>query len=1136
MPVPGLTILTLPRWIARFVPDSIHAGDAYLRRRAAVIVASTLALVVTAVLYAVVHTVLVNNSAASVVLLAGGALGGAAPFLLRRTGSVTLAGNWLLTCLAVTVLATALLSGQQGIHILSWCVCVPIVSVCALGWRWAAVWAAIAFAMFLVGTTLPVPFPSPADHAPELNIRLFRMTALMGLLLVMIAVTLVYERWSGQTERELHRHQQHLDDLVGARTQGLTEANEALRQEVAERRRVQEALAESEQKYRLLAENLKDVVLTISITGRLLYCSPVIREFGGYHPEDVVGTHISRYLARKHELLRALRLLKTIAIDRTAASIEVLYKPRNASPFYVEVTGKPLIRDGHVTAIQCVMRDISARRQEEQERLNRLERQRGQQGILLTLATHPAIAEGDLAGAAQAVTQMAAVALDVDRVSVWLLEDDDHQLLCRDLHERAAHTHASGTVLAVADFPAYFQALVADRTIAASDARTDPRTSELAEPYMVPLGIVSMLDCPIRMGGRVMGVVCHEVRGEPRAWSPDDIAFAGQVADQMAQALANRQRREVEHALRENERRMATLMSNLPGMAYRCRNDDTWTMEFCSEGCFALTGYTAADLIANRRASYNDLIHPDDRASVRGGVHAGLRERRPFRLVYRIRSADGAQKWVWEQGQGVWDPDGSFLWLEGFVADITERKQAELQLQEKHRQLRDVLRRERASTAQLETALHQLKAQQETLQAVNAELSVSREAAEAASRSKSEFLANMSHEIRTPMTAILGYLDLIREGCEHTCAYGRDSLLEHMNTVTRNGEHLMQIISDILDLSKIEAGKFEIERLRCAPAQILAEIESLMRFRAVGKGLGFVVDWDGPIPEWIETDPTRVRQILVNLVGNAVKFTEVGEIRVTGRLLDPPSDAATSRSPAIEFAVTDTGIGIAEDQKQRLFEPFTQLNTTATRQFGGTGLGLSISRRLARMLGGEIVADSTPGRGSTFRVRISAGSLEGVRIFSASQARAQLRAVKTSAPEPVAVTTVACRILLAEDGPDNQKLIGLILRKAGAEVTVAENGRVAVDAALAAERDGRPFDLVFMDMQMPELDGYEATRLLRARGYHRPIVALTAHAMTHDRDRCLRAGCNDYVTKPVARQALIEMVRRHVRPQAAPVT
>ncbi|MBN1514151.1 MAG: PAS domain S-box protein [Phycisphaerae bacterium] len=1129
-------ILTLPRWIERFVPDSVDEEDPRARRRAGVIVAGSLALFFAGMLYGILHSALLGNTTASVTLLAGVGCGGVAPVLLRRTGSVVLAGNWLLTWLAVAVTATAIVTGREAIHVLSWCVCVPMLSVCILGRRWALVWTGVVLALCVAGVAVSSYMPSPADHAPEWNVRFLRMSSLMGLVLVMLAIPLLYERWNGQAEHELRRHQERLDELVSERTQGLVEANQTLRQEVTERRRVQEDLAESEQRYRLLTENLKDVVMTISTTGNVLYCSPVIREFAGYDPEQVIGTHISAYLARKDELRHALRLMQNVAIERTSASLEVLYQSARGDAFYVEVTGKPLIRDGNVTAIQCVMRDIGARRREEEERLSHLERQRGQQGILLTLATHPAIAEGDLAAAARTVTQLAAMALKVDRVGVWLLEEDDRQLRCRDLHERAAHTHISGATLALTDFPAYFRALVADRAIDASDARTDPRTSELAGPYMVPLGIVSLLDSPIRLGGRVVGVVSHEVRGEPRVWSPDDIAFAGQVADQMAQALANRQRRDAEQALHENERRMATLLSNLPGMAYRCRNDGDWTMEFCSEGCLALTGLAAADLVDNRRRSYNNLVHPDDRAAVWDGVQAGLRERRPFRLVYRIKSADGVLKWVWEQGQGVWAPDGSLLWLEGFVADITERRQAELKLEQKHQQLREVLERERAGAMQLETAMNQLKAQQEALQTINEELSVSQEAAEAASRSKSEFLANMSHEIRTPMTAILGYLDLIREGCEHTCTYGREALLEHMNTVTRNGEHLMQIISDILDLSKIEAGKFEVERVRCAPARILTEIESLMRFRATGKGLGFVVDWDGPIPEWIETDPTRVRQILVNLVGNAVKFTEVGEVRVAGRLLNEPSDVAGVQSPAIEFAVMDTGIGIAEDQKQHLFEPFTQVNTAATRQFGGTGLGLSISQRLARMLGGEIVVESTPGRGSTFRVRISAGSLKGVRILSASQARTQLRAVKTSPPEPGAVTTVTCRILLAEDGPDNQKLIGLILRKAGAEVTVAENGRVAVDEALAAERDGRPFDLVFMDMQMPELDGYEATRVLRSRGYHRPIVALTAHAMTHDRDRCLHAGCNDYVAKPVARQALIEMVRRYARPQPVPST
>ena len=576
-------------------------------------------------------------------------------------------------------------------------------------------------------------------------------------------------------------------------------------------------------------------------------------------------------------------------------------------------------------------------------------------------------------------------------------------------------------------------------------------------------------------------------------------------------------RKQAEEALRESERRLATLLSNLPGMGYRCRNERDWTMEFVSEGCAELTGYEPADLVGNARASYGDLIHPDDQQLVWDTTQAALVNRGPYRLVYRIRTAGGEEKWVWEQGRGVHAPDGNLLGLEGFVADITERKRAELEVSAKNVQMRDLLKRERRASLQLEVAMNQLQAQQEDLKNINRELEEARVAAEAASRTKSEFLANMSHEIRTPMTAILGYVELIAEGCARTCGFGEQSVGEHIRTIARNAEYLMQIVNDILDLSKIEAGKLQIERVRCEVPELLTDIESLMQARAAGRGLQFTLEFEGAVPQSIETDPTRLRQILLNLVGNAIKFTEIGSVRLAVR---------RTAEQRLQFDVSDTGIGMSSEQISRLFQPFSQGDSSTSRRFGGTGLGLMISKRLAEMLGGDVTVKSQMGAGSTFQVTIATGSLAGVALVKSGPVRA-LRASPAPDPAPPPQRLTG-RILLAEDGPDNQRLIAFILRKGGAEVETASNGRIAVEKALAAEHAGRPFDLVLMDMQMPELSGYEATRALRQLGFTRPIIALTAHAMASDREKCLAAGCDDYASKPIDRAALKALVARHL--------
>jgi PAS domain S-box-containing protein len=431
--------------------------------------------------------------------------------------------------------------------------------------------------------------------------------------------------------------------------------------------------------------------------------------------------------------------------------------------------------------------------------------------------------------------------------------------------------------------------------------------------------------------------------------------------------------------------------------------------------------------------------------------------------------------------------------LQVTVRDISDRKDTEQQLARSRQKLANTVKE---------------------LEAFNKALAESSEKAEAATRAKSEFLANMSHEIRTPMTAILGFSEVLM-GDELS-----QEQLDAVTTIKRNGEYLIGIINDILDLSKIEAGKLETERIQCSPFQILSDVASLMLARANAKGLLLNVQYDGLIPQRIYSDPTRLRQILINLVGNAIKFTETGEICLVTRLLD-----AELNEPRLQIDVVDSGIGMTEQQAARLFQPFHQADSSTTRKFGGTGLGLTISKRLADKLGGDITVTSDLGRGSTFTVTIATGSLEGVVLVENAggvgiPTHPQVRK-QADGPQ-----RLDCRLLLAEDGPDNQRLFAFVLKKAGAEVTVAENGQMAYDQALAAREQGTPFDVILMDMQMPVMDGYTSTSKLRDAGYSGPIIALTAHAMSTDREKCLRAGCDDYMTKPIDRRKLISMIAR----------
>ena len=522
-------------------------------------------------------------------------------------------------------------------------------------------------------------------------------------------------------------------------------------------------------------------------------------------------------------------------------------------------------------------------------------------------------------------------------------------------------------------------------------------------------------------------------------------------------------RKKAEEALKQVEARYNSLVASTGVIVWELGKDGN--LVSISPAFETITGWSNRDWVGR---PIDDLLDPDDRQiALRMNERAWQGETIP-RYEARIRGKTGNTL------------DCEFLLVTKVRQGPTERVLAIL---------RDITARKQTEKALgLADGLHRAK-----------------EEAERANRAKSEFLSNVSHEIRTPLTAILGFSELISE---HPYVQGGpDDLREHFATIRQNGQFLLALIDDLLDLSRIEAGQLRIESEPCGPAQIVSDVVETLRAKAASKQLRFEVALEETVPRTIASDRWRLQQVLVNLVDNAIKFTEAGSVTLSARTIDQPEAGSI-----VQFAVSDTGIGITEAAMSELFQPFYRVRSGEPDSPGGTGLGLAICKRIARRLGGDITVQSAPRAGSTFTLSIPVGSPTELQVSPRAGESEGLTAFNpASVPSP----RIHGRILVADDNEANRRLISLRLRRAGADVVTAGDGQEAIDRTNEAAVERRPFDAVIMDMQMPVVDGYDAVRDLRARGFTNPIIAITAYAMSEDREECLALGCDDFISKPI---------------------
>ena len=932
----------------------------------------------------------------------------------------------------------------------------------------------------------------------------------------------------------------------------------------------------------LLQESSEPCVVVCTDTLRLLWYNPAFwsvlwtpePDGGCAELEAFIGEH-----KRIADVFEQNQKDPTLPQEVARSQVEI-----DACQWHGEVSVVPVLW-GSQRAVALIFkeqlqREAKIEAMEKQEKILKLHNQ-----ALVELNKNPSLEKGDVHEFAKAVARTTSRVLGTVRCGIWQFNETIGALQNIVMYASATDSLSVVEDFNVSVYPDYVQLLHTQRNITIPDTENDTILPGMAADYSLA-GIRALLDCPINIGGTLFGVICIEHAGLPRPWTLDEQLFGASVADFMAIVVETSRRR-------ESQRQMETLVANLPGMAFRCTNNaPDYTMTYVSVGIKELTGYEPEDLINNKNITFFDLVHPDDREPLMQANEESLYVGQPLETTFRWVHKDGSVRWMWERSRVVEiDPnDPNFSISEGFVTDITEKRRFE--------------------------------------------------AAEEANKAKGEFLANMSHEIRTPMNGIIGLTGLLSN------TPLSDIQSQYVNSIQQSADALIAVINDILDFSKIDAHKITLEHSPFSPREVFENACDSVAFLAHSKGLRLALTYDSTIPETLLGDGGRLRQIFLNLMSNAVKFTSEGEVIAQVSL-----DHTDQTHCKIRCQVTDTGIGIKKESQELLFLPFSQVDGSSTRKFGGTGLGLSISKKLAELMKGDIRFIAGEGTGSTFEFTVTlerdtistnefiTPDLSPYRIllfdlhpatrqswqlclhgtnasideaatpaemianieeqqnnstpydlvlvdceypgFSPSEITQQLQGLSSAKviaivalgssldpstlhvpgqvgflTKPVTRTRLLQeilialgfegletgsninlissvvppsrkqRILLVEDVKINIMVATGFIHSMGHELDTAENGLLALE-----QLRNNDYDLVLMDCQMPEMDGYQCTEAIRSgeagvRNPTIPIIAMTAHAMSGDREKCLEAGMNDYISKPIDVKLLTKAIRK----------
>jgi PAS domain S-box-containing protein len=768
---------------------------------------------------------------------------------------------------------------------------------------------------------------------------------------------------------------------------------------------------------------------------------------------DVVGHKVTEFYVNPEE---RTALVERLRRGGKADDMLLQVGPAGRPTRWLRVSSSLVSVDDEATVLS-VFNDVTEQVSAEHT-LRANEQRLADQSEALTALTAQASAAPGFEQRLADLLETAAQTLRVERVSMWRFGDERDDLLCADLFERTAQRHTAGAVLRREHSPEYFEAIERERVIAAADAHNDPRTCAFADAYLKLHGIGAMLDVPLRQRDSTIGVVCVEHVGAARAWTVDERNFALSVANLVSAAIAEHEREHAVRRLAENEARVRLVLDTAHDAFVGMHADGNvvaWNRQAA-----AIFGYSREEAVGQPLASL--IIPPAFRAAHQRGLARFLATGEgPIlnrRLEVTALNRDGQEFPIEITVTNPIRSDGG-TFFGAFLRDISDRRRHEEELRK------------------------------------------AKEAAEAATQAKSEFLANMSHELRTPLNGVLGYAQLLQRD-RHLAPEQREAL----DAIATCGAHLLDLINDVLDLSRIEARRIDHDPAPTDLRRMAADLEQMFANQLRRKGIRFALQVADAVPAHVQVDGRHLRQVLFNLLGNAVKFTARGEIFL----------AIGVEEQRLVFDVIDTGAGIEAASLERIFEAFSQ--TEAGRAAGGTGLGLTISARLVRAMGGQLDVESTPGRGSRFYFSLP--------LTTAAE-------VPSSIPIEEEGVTIDARLapdvqltaLVADDNIVNRRVLASILESAGARVVTADGGLEAVE--LAARH--LP-DVVLMDRRMADLDGFEATRRIHAQPEtaRTKVFAVSAGAFGDVREEAREAGCVDFIPKPIRAEVLFAKLRQHL--------